>query len=65
MRQDRALATHVLAVHKTGRAPRREGMSDALTPDILRAYIAEAKQREPTVPAELTGGTLPYSYLSS
>lgn len=53
--QDRALASHVLAVHKTGRAPRREGMSDALSPDILRAYIAEAKQHEPTVPAELTG----------
>lgn len=30
-------------------------MSDALSPDILRAYIAEAKQHEPTVPAELTG----------
>ena len=53
--QDRALAAHVLSVHKAGRAPRREGVADALPPDILRAYIAEAKQHEPYVPAELTG----------
>lgn len=54
--QDRALASHVLAVHKEGRAPRPEGVADALTPDELRAYIAEAKQHQPHVPNDLTGG---------
>ena len=54
-RQDRALAAHVLSVHKQGRAPKRIDTPDALPPDILRAYIAAAKQKEPVVPPELTG----------
>ncbi len=52
------MAAHVLAVHKQGRAPKRVGTPDALPPDILRAYIAAAKQKEPVVPPDLTG-TLP------
>lgn len=53
--QDRALATHVLSVHKHGRAPRAEGLAGTLPPDQLRAYIAHAKQRNPFVPDSLTG----------
>ena len=53
--QDRALAAHVLAVHKEGRAPRSADAEDALSADQLRAYIAEAKQHQPHLPAELTG----------
>ena len=53
--QDRALAAHVLSVHKEGRAPQRVGTPDALPPDVLRAYIAAAKQKEPVVPSDLTG----------
>ena len=53
--QDRQLASHVLAVHRDGRAPRPEGLSDTLTPDQLRAYIAEAKQHQPFIPEDLTG----------
>jgi hypothetical protein len=45
----------VLAVHRDGRAPRPEGLSDTLTPDQLRAYIAEAKQHQPFIPEDLTG----------
>ena len=58
--QDRQLASHVLAVHRDGRAPRPEGLSDTLTPDQLRAYIAEAKQHQPFIPEDLTGEGLPW-----
>ena len=51
--QDAALARHVLAVHRDGRAPRPEGPAP-LSPELLRAYIAAAKQHEPYVPASLT-----------
>ena len=58
--QDRQLASHVLAVHRDGRAPRPEGLSDTLTPDQLRAYIAEAKQHQPFIPEDLTGEGSPW-----
>lgn len=51
---DRALAQHVLSVHKYGKAPVIEGAASALTADQLRAYIAHAKQRAPFVPESLT-----------
>lgn len=51
--QDAALARHVLAVHREGRAPRPEGPAP-LSPELLRAYIAAAKQHEPFVPESLT-----------
>lgn len=53
--QDRALASHVMSVHKHGRAPRAEGLAGTLSADQLRAYIAHAKQRNPFVPDSLTG----------
>ena len=53
--QDRALASHVLSVHKHGRAPRADGLAGTLPADQLRAYIAHAKQRSPFVPDSLTG----------
>lgn len=53
--QDRQLATHVLTVHKDGKAPPLETGISPLEPRLLRAYIALAKQHHPTVPEELTG----------
>ncbi len=53
--QDRALATHVLSVHKHGKAPRAEGLAGTLSANQLRAYIAHAKQYDPFVPDSLTG----------
>jgi len=51
---DKQLAAHVLSVHRTGAPPVRPGANDALSPDTLRAYIAQAKTYEPHVPPELT-----------
>ena len=51
---DLSLAQHVLRVHKDGRAPERESGSTALSADMLRAYIAAAKQYDPYVPAALS-----------
>ncbi|KAJ9507934.1 hypothetical protein QJQ45_021173 [Haematococcus lacustris] len=50
---DKLLAQHVLSVHRTGLAPPREGPA-CLPPDVLRAYIAQAKTYEPHVPPQLT-----------
>lgn len=52
-RQDLSLARHVLSVHREGRAPRPEGPAP-LSPELLRAYIAAAKQHDPYVPESLT-----------
>ncbi len=53
--QDRRLAAHVMAVHKDGRAPPQEGALEPLSADVLRAYIAHAKQHNPFFPEDLTG----------
>ena len=57
MLQDRQLATHVLAVHKEGCAPPPAEGPAPLSPELLRAYIAAAKQHEPHFPRDrdLTG----------
>lgn len=63
--QDRRLASHVLSVHKEGRAPAPTEGPERLSPDLLRAYIAAAKSYDPHFPRELTGapwGLLP-SYI--
>ena len=39
---------------RTGEAPKQEG-PPPLAPDVLRVYIAQAKQCTPHVPPELTG----------
>lgn len=51
---DLSLAQHVLRVHKDGRAPERDTGSKALSADMLRAYIAAAKQYNPYVPSALS-----------
>jgi DNA replicative helicase MCM subunit Mcm2 (Cdc46/Mcm family) len=53
--QDRRLSAHVMAVHRDGVAPRQEGGPEPLGADVLRAYIARAKQHDPFFPEELTG----------
>ena len=53
--QDRRLASHVLNVHKEGRAPATENGQELLSPELLRAYIATAKTYQPHCPRELTG----------
>ncbi|KAL4437489.1 hypothetical protein ABPG77_003470 [Micractinium sp. CCAP 211/92] len=53
MEQDLSLAQHVLTVHREGRAPPPTGAAP-LAPEMLRAYIAAAKQHEPCVPESLT-----------
>jgi hypothetical protein len=40
-------------VHRDGRAPQQEG-PPPLSPELLRAYIAAAKQHDPFVPESLT-----------
>ena len=55
--QDRALAEHVLRVHSEGKGPSRsEDGRELLSPEVLRGYIARAKEIHPFVPEELTGG---------
>ena len=54
--QDAALCQHVLAVHQTGKAPERSEGEELLDAATLRAYIAKAKQYNPFIPEELTGG---------
>ena len=58
--QDRQLATHVLSVHKDGRAPPPAEGPPPLSPELLRAYIAAAKQHEPHFPRDrdLTGARM-------
>ena len=51
---DLSLAQHVLTVHREGIAPRRDTGISPLSADMLRAYIAAAKQYNPYVPAALT-----------
>jgi DNA replicative helicase MCM subunit Mcm2 (Cdc46/Mcm family) len=53
--QDRRLASHVLSVHKEGHAPAPADGPPPLTPELLRAYIAAAKQHDPHFPRDLTG----------
>jgi hypothetical protein len=50
--QDLSLAQHVLTVHREGRPPPPTGAAP-LPPEMLRAYIAAAKQHEPFVPDSL------------
>ena len=52
--QDLCLANHVLSVHREGQAPPVAAAAAPLSPDMLRAYIAAAKQHEPHVPAVLS-----------
>lgn len=54
---DKQLAAHVLSVHRTGAPPKRDN-GETVAPEVLRAFIAQAKSYEPHVPPELTGGTL-------
>lgn len=49
---DMALAKHVTYVHQKGMAPPLD--FDPISPKVLRAYIAQAKQVDPYVPPELT-----------
>lgn len=51
---DLSLAHHVLSVHKDGAAPQRDTGAQVLSADMLRAYIAAAKQYNPYVPAALS-----------
>jgi DNA replication licensing factor MCM7 len=51
LESDLSLAQHVLSVHANGRAP--QAAIAPLSADMLRAYIAAAKQHEPYVPASL------------
>lgn len=53
LESDLSLAQHVLTVHKEGRAP-PPATAAPLPPEMLRAYIAAAKQHEPYVPPTLT-----------
>ena len=55
LQQDRRLASHVLSVHKEGHAPAPADGPPPLSPELLRAYIAAAKQHEPHFPRDLTG----------
>ena len=58
--QDRALAEHVLQVHSEGKAPSRTGDGrELLPPEVLRGYIARAKEVHPFVPEELAGVPAP------
>ncbi|KAF6001770.1 Mcm2-7 hexameric complex component [Cyanidiococcus yangmingshanensis] len=50
--KDMALARHVTYVHRTGEAP--DLGFQPVSPDLLRAYIAQARQSTPVVPSELT-----------
>jgi DNA replication licensing factor MCM7 len=50
--KDLALARHVTYVHRTGEAP--ELGFEPASPDLLRAYVAQARQCVPVVPSELT-----------
>jgi DNA replication licensing factor MCM7 len=50
--KDLALARHVTHVHRTGEAP--DLGFQPVSPDLLRAYIAQARQSSPAVPSELT-----------
>ncbi|KAF5838118.1 DNA replication licensing factor Mcm7-like protein [Dunaliella salina] len=55
---DRMLAEHVLTVHRTGAAPVHSSLGEgitALSPELMRAVVAQAKTYEPSVPPELTG----------
>lgn len=45
-----------MAVHRDGRAPPPEDGAEPLGADLLRAYIANAKQHNPFFPEDLTGG---------
>lgn len=51
---DRALCSHVLSVHQTGRAPERTDAVELLDAATLRSYIAKAKQFNPYIPQDLT-----------
>lgn len=53
LESDLSLAQHVLAVHTHGRAPSLSHSAPPLSPEMLRAYIAAAKQYEPHVPSLL------------
>ena len=53
--QDRALCSHVLTVHQTGKAPERTDAVELLDAATLRAYIAKAKQFSPYVHEDLAG----------
>lgn len=53
---DKQLAAHILSVHRLGSAPALpEGQLPHIPPNLLRAYIAQAKTYEPSVPEQLTG----------
>lgn len=54
LESDLSLAHHVLSVHKDGRAPIIDSGVQPLTADMLRSYIAAAKQYEPYVPEALS-----------
>jgi DNA replicative helicase MCM subunit Mcm2 (Cdc46/Mcm family) len=47
-----ALALHVVTVHKTLRAPTRDGLMVVET-DVMRAFIVKAQEFEPVIPQDL------------
>ena len=51
---DLSLAQHVLTVHREGRAPVRDTGIAPVSAELLRAYIAAAKQYNPYVPSSLS-----------
>ena len=53
--QDKALAEHVLQVHSQGRGPAEAEGRRLLPPEVLRGYIARAKETQTHVPPELAG----------
>jgi len=53
LESDLSLAQHVLTVHREGRAPQATGPAP-INSDMLRAYIAAAKQYNPFIPAALS-----------
>ena len=54
LESDLALAQHVLSVHRHGVAPLPTAAAAPLPAEMLRAYIAAAKQHDPYVPPSLT-----------
>ena len=55
----------MLRVHSEGKAPSRAGDGrELLPPEVLRGYIARAKEVHPFVPEELAGVPVPLMHTS-
>ena len=54
--QDKALAEHVVRVHREGKPPgKNSDEQELLSSELLRGYIATAKTHDPVIPESLTG----------